>query len=123
MAGWSAKPYREVEKDLARVGFEPVRQKGSHVVFRNGEGRSLTVPDHGGSDIAKGTMRSIARQAGVDPDDLFGDRPRRGGREREPMDLLQEGNPPPTARMARSGRGQQKHHHTGREERGRNRGD
>ncbi|MEV0286080.1 type II toxin-antitoxin system HicA family toxin [Kribbella sp. NPDC050820] len=69
--GWKPKPYREVAKDLQNVGFDPVRQKGSHVVFRR-DRRTVVVPNHGGKDLKPGTMRSIAKQAGVSPEDLFG---------------------------------------------------
>jgi predicted RNA binding protein YcfA (HicA-like mRNA interferase family) len=70
-AGWSPKPFRAVAKDLENVGFAEVRQKGSHVMFRR-ESRTVTVPNHGGKDLKPGTMRSIAKQAGVSPEDLFG---------------------------------------------------
>jgi hypothetical protein len=103
------------------------------VVFRNADNRAVTVPDHGGTDIARGTMRSIARQAGVDPEQLFGDKKRSRGRARDPQDLLRDGNPPPgtrgsqpdqsrqPGRESHRGRGQQGHRDGGR--RGRGRGD
>ena len=46
---------------LRRVGFELVSQRGSHVKLRNDGGRTVIVPDH--REIARGTMRSILRQA------------------------------------------------------------
>jgi predicted RNA binding protein YcfA (HicA-like mRNA interferase family) len=56
---------REVVKALGRIGYEVDRQRGSHIVLRNGEPpyRRLTVPDH--DEVAKGTLRSIIRQAGL----------------------------------------------------------
>jgi predicted RNA binding protein YcfA (HicA-like mRNA interferase family) len=101
MGLWGSKKFRDVEKDLAKAGFEPVRQKGSHVVFKNKSGKSVTVPNHGGTDIAKGTMRSIAKQAGVDPEKLYGDQ-KDSAAQRNPMDLLREGNPPPGSRGPRA---------------------
>lgn len=39
---------------LQVVGFEVVRQRGSHVRLRHPEGRIVTVPVHAGKDIGPG---------------------------------------------------------------------
>lgn len=57
---------REVLKALERAGFERVGQKGSHVrlkAHRQGQPRIVVVPLH--PEIAKGTLLSIMRQAGM----------------------------------------------------------
>ena len=56
---------REVAKALGEIGYEFDRQRGSHIVLRSKEPphRRLTVPDH--DEVAKGTLRSIIRQAGL----------------------------------------------------------
>jgi predicted RNA binding protein YcfA (HicA-like mRNA interferase family) len=56
---------REVVKAFESAGYAVDRQRGSHIVLRNEEPpyRRLTVPDH--DEIAKGTLRSIIRQAGL----------------------------------------------------------
>jgi predicted RNA binding protein YcfA (HicA-like mRNA interferase family) len=56
---------REVVKALGKIGYKFDRQRGSHIVLRNIEPphRRLTVPDH--NEVAKGTLRSIIRQAGL----------------------------------------------------------
>ena len=59
---------REVLAALRRAGFEQVSQRGSHVKLRNPAGRTAIVPDH--SEIARGTMRSILRQADLTPDEF-----------------------------------------------------
>jgi predicted RNA binding protein YcfA (HicA-like mRNA interferase family) len=33
-----------MEKILLKMGFEKIRQKGSHVFYRNQDGRTTTVP-------------------------------------------------------------------------------
>lgn len=48
---------------LSKQGFEVVRQKGSHVFFRHGDGRTTVVPNH--NEIDKGTLLEIIRQAGL----------------------------------------------------------
>jgi|1186.fasta_scaffold343600_3 predicted RNA binding protein YcfA (HicA-like mRNA interferase family) len=59
------KKRREAERELKKQGFtkQPGRGKGSHEVWKNDKGVSLTVPNHG-DEIAAGTWRSIERQAG-----------------------------------------------------------
>jgi len=38
----------EVIKALERVGFSLVRQSGSHKIYKNAEGKRVTVPYHAG---------------------------------------------------------------------------
>jgi predicted RNA binding protein YcfA (HicA-like mRNA interferase family) len=57
------KKRREAERELKKKGFtmQPGRGKGSHEVWKNAKGESVTVPKHG-DEIAAGTWRSIERQ-------------------------------------------------------------
>lgn len=64
-----AKPI-EVTRVLERLGFHLVRQSGSHAVYRHPDGRWTTVPIHTGTDVAKGTLRKILRDAGVTTDEF-----------------------------------------------------
>lgn len=50
---------------LTALGFEEVRQRGSHKRFRHADGRSTTVPMHQGRDISPLLLRSIARDVGM----------------------------------------------------------
>jgi predicted RNA binding protein YcfA (HicA-like mRNA interferase family) len=50
---------------LKKAGFEQVRVKGSHAVYRNTEGKVVVVPQH--ATIKRGTLASILRQAGPTP--------------------------------------------------------
>jgi predicted RNA binding protein YcfA (HicA-like mRNA interferase family) len=56
---------RKVIQALLKVGYEKDRQKGSHIVMRQilYPHRRIVVPDH--KEIAKGTLRSIIRYAGL----------------------------------------------------------
>jgi predicted RNA binding protein YcfA (HicA-like mRNA interferase family) len=57
---------RDVLKALARAGFERVAQRGSHIRFKGiwaGAVRVVVVPNH--REIARGTLLSIIRQAGM----------------------------------------------------------
>jgi len=46
-------------KILKRLGFEPIRQRGSHIYFRHPDGRSTVVPVHKGENISKGLIKKI----------------------------------------------------------------
>lgn len=58
---------REALQVFAKLGFEPVRQRGSHVVLRRGD-RGCVIPLH--RSLAVGTLRSAIRQAGLTVDDF-----------------------------------------------------
>lgn len=49
---------------LTENGFRFVRQKGSHMVYTDGE-HVVVVPAHGKKGIEKGTYYNILRQAGL----------------------------------------------------------
>ena len=49
----------EIIRILNRLGFERIRQKGSHIYFRHPDGRSTVVPFHKGEDIGKGLLNAI----------------------------------------------------------------
>jgi predicted RNA binding protein YcfA (HicA-like mRNA interferase family) len=59
-----------VERILLKIGFVRVRQKGSHVFFRHPDGRTTTVPDHSGRDIARPLIREILREIELTTDEF-----------------------------------------------------
>lgn len=65
---------REVIKILRALGFEEVRQRGSHKQFRHPDGRATTVPFHKGRDIAPTLLRRIARDIGLTVEEFLSDR-------------------------------------------------
>ena len=60
--------FREMNKVLADLGFQLVRQRGSHVFYRHSDGRSTTAPNHPGRDLARPLMREILREIGLTPE-------------------------------------------------------
>ena len=62
---------REVAALLMRLGFEEVRQRGSHRQYRHPDGRGTTVPFHSGRDISPTLLRKIARDIGVTVEELL----------------------------------------------------
>ena len=57
---------REIIRELERDGWQLDRQVGSHRQFRHPtRPGTVTVPGHLGDDLARGTLGSIRRQAGL----------------------------------------------------------
>ena len=57
---------RETIAALRRAGFEEMRTDGSHTfMVHHQRTRSTVVPEHGGHDLALGTLHGILRQAGL----------------------------------------------------------
>lgn len=65
---------REVSRILNNLGFQEVRQRGSHRQFRHPDGRSTTVPFHSGRDISPFLLRQIAKDVGMRVEDFIGHR-------------------------------------------------
>lgn len=55
---------REVVRVFERLGWQVARQSASHIIMvKGGETATLSVPDH--REVAKGTLRSLIRTAGL----------------------------------------------------------
>ena len=52
---------KKVVSILEKLGFEMVRQRGSHKQYRHPDGRFTTVPFHQGQDISPILLRKIAK--------------------------------------------------------------
>jgi predicted RNA binding protein YcfA (HicA-like mRNA interferase family) len=59
-----AKP-KEVQRVLEALGFQLIRQSGSHAVYRHPDGRWTTVLIHPKKEVAKGTLRQIIKDLGI----------------------------------------------------------
>jgi predicted RNA binding protein YcfA (HicA-like mRNA interferase family) len=65
----------EVVEILRKLGFEMIRQRGSHQQFKDpSAGRFTTVPFHKGRDISPPLLRQIAKDIGMTPDDFIRNR-------------------------------------------------
>ena len=58
----------EIVRALQQLGFQQVRQSGSHVVMRRGS-QGCVVPLH--SQVKVGTLAGLLRQAGVSHDEVI----------------------------------------------------
>ena len=48
-----------------QLGFQKVRQKGSHARWKHPDGRSTTIPVHGNAEIGGWLFREILKQLGI----------------------------------------------------------
>ena len=61
---------RETVAVFERFGWNVARQKGSHIVMtKPGQLVTLSIPDH--REVAKGTLRSLIRAAGLTIDEFI----------------------------------------------------
>jgi predicted RNA binding protein YcfA (HicA-like mRNA interferase family) len=62
--------FRTMEKVLLHLGFQLIRQRGSHVLYRHPDGRTTTVPNHRARDLARPLIREILREIELSPDEF-----------------------------------------------------
>ena len=61
---------KDVIKVLAKIGYYIRGQTGSHIHLRHPERQALTIPNH--KEIARGTLRTIIKQAGLTVEEFNG---------------------------------------------------
>jgi predicted RNA binding protein YcfA (HicA-like mRNA interferase family) len=62
---------RELIAALHKAGFEPARQRGSHILLRHPDGRVATIPVHAGEELGRGLLRKILRDADLSVEELI----------------------------------------------------
>lgn len=55
------KTFKHLKKTVESLGFQQIRQKGSHTRYEHPDGRGTTIPDHGAKDVPKGLLFKIDR--------------------------------------------------------------
>jgi predicted RNA binding protein YcfA (HicA-like mRNA interferase family) len=56
-------PSKNVIAILEQLGFEKIRQRGSHIFFRHPDGRTTIVPVHKGEEIGRGLLQEIIKDS------------------------------------------------------------
>jgi predicted RNA binding protein YcfA (HicA-like mRNA interferase family) len=60
---------REVVRAFERLGWQTVRQKGSHIILTKADhDATLSIPDH--AQVARGTLRGLIAKAGLTVDEF-----------------------------------------------------
>ena len=64
-------PPSDIIKIFQRLGWQMVRQKGSHIIMtRPGHMATLSIPNH--PEVARGTLRSLIAKAGLTIEQFLG---------------------------------------------------
>ena len=57
---------RELMSALSKLGFKPIRQKGSHIFLQHPDGRTTVVPNHPGEKLDRSlTVKIIKKDVGI----------------------------------------------------------
>ena len=62
---------KELIKILNKLGFEVIRQRGSHIYLKHKDGRVTVVPLHSGRDIGRGLLKRILNEIDVSREEFF----------------------------------------------------
>ena len=69
MSKISPLPHKKVIKALEYLGFEQIRQKGSHLFMRHPDGRTTIIPVHPTEKIGKGMINKIIKDVKITRDE------------------------------------------------------
>jgi len=56
---------KEVSKIVEKLGFTLCRQSGSHKIYKNSEGKRLTIPYHSGKILHPKLLKSIIKDCNL----------------------------------------------------------
>jgi predicted RNA binding protein YcfA (HicA-like mRNA interferase family) len=56
---------KEIIAALEKVGFNFSRQSGSHKIYKNSEGKRVTIPFHSGKILHPKILKSILKDADI----------------------------------------------------------
>jgi predicted RNA binding protein YcfA (HicA-like mRNA interferase family) len=60
---------REIISIVEKRGFSLVRQSGSHKIYKNKQGKRLTIPFHAGKILHPKVLKNIFRDAEIESQD------------------------------------------------------
>jgi len=52
----------EIIKILQKMGFQRIRQEGSHVFLQHPDGRTTVIPNHPGEDVDRWLLNKILKK-------------------------------------------------------------
>jgi predicted RNA binding protein YcfA (HicA-like mRNA interferase family) len=61
---------KTLEKVAKKLGFEKLRQKGSHARWKHSDGRATTIPIHGNAEIGGWLFQEILKQLEITEDEF-----------------------------------------------------
>ena len=57
--------FKQVVCALNHFGYNEKRQRGSHIIFENKEGKITVVPKHGNGEVMAGTVLKICQDINI----------------------------------------------------------
>jgi len=58
-------------KFLESLNYQFVRQKGSHKRYKNPNGKSITIPDHGKDNLKRGLLNGMLNELNISVEELI----------------------------------------------------
>ena len=52
----------DIIKALCKMGFQEIRQEGSHVFLQHPDGRTTVIPNHPGEEVDRGLLNKILKK-------------------------------------------------------------
>ena len=71
MSNFPSVKAKEFIRVIEKLGFHFDRQKGSHAIYKNIQGKRVVVPIHSGKDIKHGTLMGMIQDIDVDKETFF----------------------------------------------------
>ena len=62
---------KELIKILNKLGYQFIRQKGSHVYLKHQDGRCTVVPLHAGKEIGRGLLKRILNETEISREEFL----------------------------------------------------
>lgn len=71
MSNYPSVKAKDFIKLIETLGFYFDRQKGSHAIYKNAEGKRVVVPIHSGKDLKQGTLSGMLQDIELDKETFF----------------------------------------------------
>jgi predicted RNA binding protein YcfA (HicA-like mRNA interferase family) len=71
MSNFPSVTAKEFIKVIVDLGFYLDRQKGSHAIYKDNQGKRVVVPIHAGKDLKPGTLMGMIQDIGIDKETFF----------------------------------------------------
>ena len=62
---------KELIKIINKLGYQVIRQKGSHVYLKHQDGRCIVVPLHAGKEIGRGLLKRILNETEISREEFL----------------------------------------------------
>ncbi|MFN9668467.1 MAG: type II toxin-antitoxin system HicA family toxin, partial [Pseudanabaena sp.] len=71
MSNYPSVKAKDFIKVIETLGFYFDRQKGSHAIYKNAEGKRVVVPIHSEKDLKQGTLSGMLQDIELDKETFF----------------------------------------------------